>query len=89
MILIGVAEALDGEAVVLGDSPVLQESGHKRHAAAEVAHGGSLDAGGHQYAQHHNGDQHAGDLLFGVQQLHDVPRDDALFYHDIGEPFLF
>ena len=37
-ILVGIAEALDGEAVELDDIPVLQHARHQRDAAADIAH---------------------------------------------------
>ena len=37
-ILVGIAEALDGEAVELDDIPVLQHARHQSDAAADIAH---------------------------------------------------
>ena len=86
-ILVGIAEALDGEAVELDDIPVLQHARHQSDAAADIAHIHPC-AGPAQTGQHQQGDQDAGHLLFRVQAAHRLLLHHALVHHDLGEALL-
>ena len=86
-ILVGIAEALDGEAVELDDIPVLQHARHQSDAAADIAHIHPC-AGPAQTGQHQQGDQDAGHLFLRMQAAHRFLLHHALVHHDLGEALL-